>query len=165
MKSVAQATAPAPSTEAIPANAITRGDAAAADAAWPAAIAAWESALHGPHHHQAVTRIQWFLRNGQAPPPARSSRRPVLLAALILALVGTSLIFIAQTTAGPLANALAIAAWACYIATAIGAIVYAWRSGNASPGPDIDASALECARHHAQLLEAGREPAAPNMRR
>jgi hypothetical protein len=154
-----------PFTEPTPSSPIDLGDAAASQGDWPLAIASWEGALHGPHHDPATARLQWFLDHSDAPSARPSFRKPVLLLSIAFALFGTALIFIAQSATGALANALAIAAWACYVATAVGAVVYAWRTGTASSQPMLNASALHHARAHAHSLVSRTEPDAPDVRR
>jgi phage-related minor tail protein len=144
---------------------VSEGDAAASEGNWLLAIDSWEAGLHGPRHNQATSRLQWFLQRGGTAIPQPSFRKPILLASTALALLGTALVFLAQSSSGMLATALAIAAWACYVATAIGAIMYAWRTGTTSSGPVVDAVALQHARNRARSLASMHEPNAPDVRR
>jgi uncharacterized membrane protein len=162
MNDVAPANArPQPATP----DPVSEGDAAASEGNWPLAVDSWEAGLHGPRYNQATSRLQWFLQIGETPIPQASSRKPILLATSALALLGTALVFLAQPASGMLATALAIAAWACYVATAIGAIMYAWRTGTPSSGPAVDAVALQHARERARSLSSTHEPNAPDVRR
>jgi hypothetical protein len=154
-----------PFTQPTPSSAIDIGDAAASEGDWPLAIASWEGALHGPHHDLATARLQWFLDHSGVPSARASFRKPVLLLSIAFALLGTALVFIAQSTSGALAKALAVTAWACYVATAVGAVVYAWRTGTASSQPILDANALHHARAHAHSLVSRTEPDALDVRR
>ncbi len=144
---------------------IAQGDAAASQGDWPLAISFWESALHGTDQDKAASRLRWFLVNSAAPVSQPSFRKSVLLITIACAVLGTALVFLAQNVSGTSANALAIAAWACYVASAVGAVVYAWRTGTSAAQPRLDASALQQARDRARSLAMATEPLAPDVRR
>lgn len=154
-----------PFAEPAPPGPIAQGDAAASQGDWPLAVSSWEHALHGPDHGPAAARLRWFLDNAGAPVPRASFRKPILLFSIALALLGTALVFLAQSVTGAFATALAIAAWACYVATAIGAIVYAWLTGAASSQPTLDSTTLCLARERARSLAAVTDPNTPDVRR
>lgn len=130
-----------------PIDLISEGDAAASAGDWVTAVSRWEGALGSAQSARASERLRWFLsqESDKSTASPNRPRKVLLLGGAACALLGTGVVFWAQSVDGSLATMLSILTWLLYGAAAAAAILYARWSGpnDVDEAPPVDLAAAQ----------------------
>lgn len=134
------------------------GDSAARDGRWVDAVTIWVRLREGSFRQEADERLRWLLDETTA----RESREPassispwsIILAATGFGLLGTAIVLTGERTTGSLAVVASVSAWACYLASGVLILTYAFILHRRDrPGTHITEADIDVASQVARQLD------------
>ena len=152
-----------PTTEPMYTVTLEDGDSAASDGRWVDAVAIWVRLRDGSLRQEADERLRWLL-DETAPPEPRDptpglSPWSIILGAAALGFIGTAIVLAAERTTGTQAVVASLAAWACYLASGILILAYAFTLYHRDrPAPHITDADIVAASQIAERLDHHTQP-------